>query len=74
LKELCEDPLARNLRDDNCFELLDLADRHGADQLKEAALAHIRINGRRLLNTPDWLSRFGSLPVLLKEIVECFVY
>ncbi len=61
------------MADDNCFELLELADMHGGTRLKNAALAHIKTNGASLVKSLDWDTRITGMSGLLKEIVTALM-
>jgi hypothetical protein len=71
LKEICAKGL--KVSNDNCIELLVLADMHGVTALKRAACAHIKKNAAFLVSSPLWGRRIGALSLLHKEIVEALV-
>jgi hypothetical protein len=71
LKEICAKGL--QVSDENCFELLVLADMHGVRALKHAAIAHIKKNIRDLILSPQWKPRIRALPRLQKEVVEALL-
>ncbi len=71
LKETCEKGL--KVSNDNCIELLALADMHGAMALKHAAIAHIKKNAAFLISSPLWGRRINALSRLHKEIVVALV-
>lgn len=70
LKKRCEKSLIATVSDDNCVELLTLADLHGCSQLKQAALAYIKVHGAVLVKKPSWDVRTIGWPSMLKELVE----
>jgi hypothetical protein len=71
LKETCAKGL--QISNDNCIELMALADMHGAMALKRAAIAHIRKNAATLIFSPLWGRRISALSLLHKEIVVALV-
>jgi hypothetical protein len=56
--------------DDNCIELLALADLLGMMALKRAAIAHIKKKAASIIWTPKWERRISALSHLHREIVE----
>jgi hypothetical protein len=71
LKETCAKGL--KVSNDNCIELMALADMHGVLALKHAAIAHIKKNAATLIFSPLWGRRIGALSHLHKEIVVALV-
>ncbi len=71
LKETCAKGL--KVSDDNCIELMALADMHGVRALKHAAIAHIKKNAASLTFSPLWGRRISALSLLHKEIVVALV-
>ena len=54
LKIRCEFSIARNVRIENCCQLLLLADRYSAMELKKIVLDFIRSNAADVIKTPNW--------------------
>jgi hypothetical protein len=71
LKETCVKGL--KVSNDNCVELLVMADMHGVLALKHAAIAHIKKNAASLIFSPLWGRRISALSLLHKEIVVALV-
>jgi speckle-type POZ protein len=68
LKVMCEEALCNNLTVDNVSEVLILADRHSAEQLKAQAIEFI--NNRHatdVMDTPGWKQMVSSNPHLVAE-------
>jgi hypothetical protein len=71
LKETCAKGL--QISNDNCVELMALADMHGVLALKHAAISHIKKNAASLIFSPLWGRRISALSLLHKEIVLALV-
>lgn len=68
LKVMCEEALCNNLSVENVSEVLILADRHSAEQLKAQAIEFI--NNRHatdVMETPGWKQMVSSNPHLVAE-------
>ena len=68
LKVMCEEALCNNLTVENVSEVLILADRHSAEQLKAQAIEFI--NNRHatdVMDTPGWKQMVSSNPHLVAE-------
>lgn len=68
LKVMCEEALCNNLSIDNVSEVLILADRHSAEQLKAQAIEFI--NNRHatdVMETPGWKQMVSTNPHLVAE-------
>lgn len=68
LKIMCEEALCNNLSVENVSEVLILADRHSAEQLKAQAIEFI--NNRHatdVMETPGWKQMVSSNPHLVAE-------
>ncbi len=68
LKEECERFLRSKLNHDNAGHLLLLADLHGANRLREAAVEHIATNANKILEMPVFDEIMGNKK-LTKEII-----
>jgi len=66
LKELCESLLEVN--DDNCLEVLQIADLYGARRLREAALLHIVRHLESVAASPAFREFAAQYPTFMDEI------
>ncbi|XP_044731587.1 speckle-type POZ protein B-like [Chrysoperla carnea] len=72
LKLLCEKELCENLSTENAAEILQLADLHGADQLKTQTIDFINANPD-VMDTIGWKQLKEKFPRVIAEVYEALV-
>ena len=72
LKFQCQQYLSERIENENCVELLALADLHNAVHLKKSALNYIRLNRADIMKTDGWKNLKQSRPDLsfIFDVVE----
>ncbi|UYV64797.1 SPOPL, partial [Cordylochernes scorpioides] len=70
LKAQCEETLRFGLTVENAADLLMLADRHKAEQLKELAVDFVRTHAGGVMATPGWDELMVRRPNLLAEVCK----
>ena len=68
LKVMCEDALCKSLSVDKAVDILILADRHSADQLKAQAVNYIYMHAVDVMQTQAWKQMIVSHPHLIAEV------
>lgn len=72
LKVLCEKELCENLSIENAAEILQLANFHGADQLKTQTIDFINANPD-VMDTIGWKKLKETFPLIIAEVYEALV-
>ena len=72
LKFQCQQHLSEGIKNENCVELLALADLHNAVHLKKSALNFIRLHRADIMQTDGWKNLKQSRPDLafIFDVVE----
>ena len=74
LKEKCEVSLSLNVTVETCSELLLLADRYSALNLKKIVLEFIRFHSADIVKTSGWKTLLQSAPrIFIFKITEIFM-
>lgn len=74
LKALCERQLAVDVKTENAAEMLLLAIRHNANQLKECVLEFIALNCHSVMQTEEWKNVIALGPDLFTELLETIYF
>jgi len=70
LKACCERSLAASLSNHNCVDLLILADRHTAVNLRKSAMAFVLGNLSSVVKSVNWQQRLTPYPEIMAQIIQ----
>ena len=70
LANLCERELSKNIELNNAINILEAADKVGADYLKSCAVSFVAANHRSLQKTSEWKKVVESDSELLSAILK----
>ena len=70
LKCQCQVFLSERIKNENCVELLALADLHNAVHLKKSALNFVRLHRADIMQTEGWKNLKQSRPDLAFDVLE----
>ncbi|XP_074094796.1 speckle-type POZ protein-like [Cotesia typhae] len=70
LKDICEASLIKSFKFKNFFEIVDLADRHRAETLKEHAIKYVVDGKRDVVNTDEFKQLEKNNPSLALELLK----
>lgn len=68
LKVMCEEALCQSLSSENAADVLILADRHSAEQLKSKAIDFLNNHVAEVMESPSWSTLVSSHPSLISEV------
>ncbi|XP_058803698.1 speckle-type POZ protein-like [Phymastichus coffea] len=70
LKNICEEELCRSISVNNVIALLQLADLHSAENLKKEAIELIAVQGKDIIDRPDFDVLINFNTKLLKQVFQ----